>query len=373
MSRDDTAREPSDRRESSESVFAELHLLGCGHGDTLFLRLPGNRWILIDCHLRSRETQDRFFEFVRANRIERLEYIFQTHPDFDHFCGMIKVLEYFTSEGRSIGYWCDGGLDASQVRHLVWDEELSETEYSKLHDRLDELSDAGSVQTVSINDWSRPISPKGFTGRIDLFPVGPPAHLSWTLARRDTKKLSADVNAAIEKNALSLVLVLSLSQGDATCNFLLAADAGVTETRDATKTWESRASERDRKKTFHVIKVPHHGSIRSHADDLSSRRASDKSDRVAAISAGTRPGLPDREVLRAYLDGGWITLSTTTRTPRSSRGHLMDIADRSRNREFQAERHDISVRWSPKDGLTWEPKEARIGFEDLESYDTNVS
>ena len=162
MSSEDTASEPSGRHANSEEVSVEVYLLACGHGDTILLRLPDDRWVLIDCHLHNRRTRQRFFDFVRTKKINRLEFIFQTHPDFDHFCGMVEVLNHFTRNGRSVGYWCDGGLDAHQVRDLIWSEELSEREYTRLHDRLDELSDDGLIQTVSVNDWTRSISPSGY-------------------------------------------------------------------------------------------------------------------------------------------------------------------------------------------------------------------
>ncbi|HUT95279.1 MAG TPA: MBL fold metallo-hydrolase [Thermoguttaceae bacterium] len=314
MSSEDTARPPSDRPGNSEEPRVEIHLLACGHGDTILLRLPGDRWILVDCHLRDLRTRHHFFDFVRSRGIDRLDFIFQTHPDFDHFCGMGQVLDHFTSEGRSVRYWCDGGLGADQVRDLLWEEELSEREYAKLHRRLDELSHDDLIEIVAVNDWTKPISPSGYSDSVHLFVVAPPATLARKITRRDIGKLGIDAKAKLESNALSLVMVLSTAAGDVDCNMLLSADGSVDEMLWALETWHRRAEEYHRVKSFDVIKVPHHGSMKSHTPALCDAKRKESTARIAAISAGTRRALPDKEVIRAYLNEEWLVLLTTTRT-----------------------------------------------------------
>jgi len=370
MSSEDTARPPSDRPGNSEEPRVEIHLLACGHGDTILLRLPGDRWILVDCHLRDLRTRQHFFDFVRSRGIDRLDFIFQTHPDFDHFCGMGHVLDHFTSEGRSVRYWCDGGLGADQVRDLLWEEELSEREYAKLHRRLDELSHENSIEIVAVNDWTTPISPSGYSDSVHLFVVAPPATLARKITRRDIGKLGIDVKAKLESNALSLVLVLSTVAGDVDCNVLLSADGSVEEMLWAFKTWHRRAEEYNRVKSFDVIKVPHHGSIKSHTGGLCEAKRKDSTARIAAISAGTRTALPDKEVMRAYLNEEWVVLLTTTRTANRRANYLMEIADRSDAAAYGISQQDITISWSPSQGLKWEPPNARVRSSALDLYET---
>jgi len=91
---------------NSEQEFTiEIILFACGHGDTILLRLPVDKWILIDCCLpKLTFVFDRFLQFLDNRGIRRFEYVFQTHPDFDHFLGMADLLRHFTRDGRSIGY-----------------------------------------------------------------------------------------------------------------------------------------------------------------------------------------------------------------------------------------------------------------------------
>ncbi len=371
MSSQDTASGPSGPHANSD-VSIEVYLLACGHGDTIFLRLPEDRWVLIDCHLRDRNIRQRFFDFVRRKKISRLDFIFQTHPDFDHFCGMVHVLNHFTREGRSIGYWCDGGLNARQVRGLIASEEHSEKEYATLHDRLDELSDSGLIQTVSVNDWTEPMSPRGYSNKVDLFVVAPSSALLRKTVRADIAKLGKKARSQFESNALSLVLVLSIVVGAAKCNVLLCADTTSEGATGALGQWKERARRYGREESFDAVKVPHHGSIRSHTDQLCTAKRHDHEARIAAISAGTRPALPDRVVIRMYREEGWIVLVTTTRTRKGTSNRLMDIVDRAGSPNCDITQQDVMISWNPKDGLVWEPGSAEIDAESLTLYETKA-
>jgi beta-lactamase superfamily II metal-dependent hydrolase len=97
-----------------------LHVFGCGHGDTILVRLPHDRTVLIDCCLsKSNGVLPRFLRYLDDLGVTRLDYVFQTHPDVDHFLGMADVLKHFSNSGRSIGTWCDGGVNSQRVRALL--------------------------------------------------------------------------------------------------------------------------------------------------------------------------------------------------------------------------------------------------------------
>ena len=97
-------------------------------------------------------------------------------------------------------------------------------------------------------------------------------------------------------------------------------------------------------------------------------KRTDRNRRVAAVSAGTRQALPDREVIRAYLDEQWIVLLTTTRTAIRRTNRLMDVADRSGARDYDISEQDVRISWNSKDGLTWEPASAQVDIDSLTSY-----
>ena len=109
------------------------------------------------------------------------------------------------------------------------------------------------------------------------------------------------------------MLVLSIKDREQACNVLFAGDAGPAELEKAVDVWRKLATERLRDRGFHVVKVPHHGSLASHWKALPHEKGSGEGQRVAGISAGTRTAIPDREVLREYLDNGWRVMATMRR------------------------------------------------------------
>src|SRR2546428_3893 len=86
-----------------------LHVLSCGHGDTLLLQMPKKKWALIDCHLPGIDARNRFFQYVESLGITTLNYVVLTHPDSDHYRGMRHVLEHFSTNGRELGFYCGAG------------------------------------------------------------------------------------------------------------------------------------------------------------------------------------------------------------------------------------------------------------------------
>jgi len=364
-------RTSSQSHAHSETVCVEIYLFPCGHGDTILLKFPGNRWGLLDCNLpKNNGTHDAFFDFVGENGITRLEWIFQTHPDLDHFFGMTEVLDYFTREDRAIGYWCDSGLSVAQIKDIIKWGTMSESFYGKLQHRLDELGEKELIQFVELNDRVEQISPEGFTGKIDLQPIGPSAWLKRRSAHKDLARFRENPNARPEANDISVVLLLLIRDGNKACNMLLPGDAGSDVLADALGVWHERTGIVSTSSGFDVIKVPHHGSKASHSSELCKADSNAPRKRIAAISAGTRDALPDREVLREYMSEGWTVMATTTR-PRTDR---MDspllLANRNRRTGGSVKEHIVTISWSPSHGLTFQPPEATILEVDLPMYKT---
>jgi len=355
---------PSD----SHDITIEVHVLGCGDGDTILLRLPVDKWVMVDCHLpKAGGARDRFFEFVKSHDIQRLECVFLTHPHHDHFLGMAEVLEYFSQERRSVGTFCDGGPDAQQVQDLLGLGPGSSS-YARLQEVLDKLDVTDSIKFLSIDENHYPVFPEGFEDRVELIPIAPDPTARRRLVRNSIQTLRDNSNAKLEANALSIVLVLSVQDADNEWNAILAADAGESELNTALSVWEKRAKERKRSPALDLVKVPHHGSIHSHSNALckASRRA--EKPRLAVISAGTRPGLPHRTVLENYLDAGWTVLITTKRVGPVRGNSPLDLANRKGPPPADPDLKDIKISWNSRDGMNWEPTEATIQRSELSLY-----
>lgn len=360
---------------SSKGLSFEVHILACGHGDTILLRLPGpgrDTWVLVDCYLPKKDgTRARFFEFVESRGIVRLDYVILTHPDYDHFHGMAEVLDYFSSNGRSVGYFAEAGLNAHHVSDLLRDAP-GERAYARLQRRLDELHDLKAIEIGELNDEVRTISPKGLRGCVDLIPVAPSAGRKRRITRRDVRKLAWNTATRFDTNPLSIVLVLAVKDDAGCSNVLLAADADKDGIENALTVWGERAVESERTPEFDMVKVPHHGSTESHVPRLYKVRRSGDHPRVTCISAGTRPGLPSADVMRYCLDNQWTVLLTTKRKVRDplARGNrAIDVANRAeRLVPDTVEEYDLCITWSAARGLEWSPSDAELHRGELHVY-----
>lgn len=356
---------------SSNAIDIEIHFFGCGHGDTILIKLPVDKWILVDCNLPSKDgVLDRFFSYTEDLQINRLDYVFQTHPDYDHFQGMEKVLAHFTSNGRSIGTWCDAGINLQQIKGLMWPNQTSQTCYERLQNVLDRLDSTDLVRFRHVDDQTFPISPDGFRDKVEIVPLGPSAGTKRRFSRRDAKKLGNSPSAKLAANELSVVLMLAVKEGKRSFNILLSADANPDQLEEALDRWESYAAANQSKSKFDGVKVSHHGSIHSHSPKLCDS-GNDKAEKIAIISAGTRKKLPNREVIKNYLEAGWKVLITTTRHRSKSK-----MKDRPANLVNQKtivseiyHSHDVKLIWHSKNGLSFSPKKAEIKLRHLSYYD----
>jgi hypothetical protein len=328
--------------------------------------LPGDHWILVDCHLTKHDGMfDRFFRFLEQRKIKRLEYIVLTHPDIDHFLGMTDVLRYFTSDGRSVGAWCDSGPNSQQVRDLQ--DSLSRGRYHELQKLLDELDEKKQIVFHPVDRNGCEIGPQGFEGQVDLVPIAPDPSELRSRFRRGVRRLPANFATTLAANPLSVVLVLCINDNGRYFHLLLGADPEADGLEAALGVWVKRATAKRRPQTLNAVKVPHHGSPGSHCHALCQIIGISQEVKVAVVSAGMRPLLPERSVLADYLSCNWTLLITTTRGVRRQRTHFSSLIAKKPS-SFATGQYDIQLSWSSAEGLRWRPPESQVVQADLASY-----
>jgi beta-lactamase superfamily II metal-dependent hydrolase len=365
-----TSERESPEPSNSEQGHLEVHLFACGHGDTILVRLPDGRWVLIDCHLpKAGGVRKRFFHFVQERKIETLALVFQTHPDYDHFLGMRDVLEHFLQkDGHPVIQYVDSGLTPQEIRDLLTvPQRPGRNEYCRLHKSLRDWDKQGRIDRRELDAERPPVSPHGFRGCIDFIPIAPDPKARRRLTEASLEKYARNQNVKFEANELSVVLVLAVNDTWVKTNILLGADAHTEGIRRAIKVWDAHAAERSISANFQVIKIPHHGSIKNHFADLCQRGCERPAPSVAAVSAGTRAGIPDREVLSGYLRVGWTVMLTTTRkcttVNRPGELHIKSMARPS----FQE--GSIKLAWDDAGEFSFGPPEAIVSTRDLAAYE----
>ncbi len=347
-------------------------MLHCGQGDTILMRLPDNRWVMVDCYLpRQSGIRARFFAFVQEMRINHLAMIVQTHPDFDHFHGMSEILEYFSTQGRKVDSYFDSGVGPKVVKALLKGDYRAD-EYTALQTQVESLARAGKLKKWHHLDAERPplLSPEQCPG-VGLVPIGPNATKRQLLIHNALRQLADNPEAIVDANGLSIVLGTVIQCRDQLCHVLLAADAEVANLEEALNVWNDLAGERGWLKVFDIVKVAHHGSIKNHYPRLCKMKRNESSVRIAAISAGERRVLPDKQVLEDYLADDWQVLLTTTRKNSNRKpDRPMQLANRSPSGSVQFAAHDIHIRWSAGVGLVFEPPEAKLKATDVSNFAT---
>ena len=366
---------PSAGRSNSEGLSIEIYLFHCGHGDTILVRLPNDCWGMIDCYLPEQYgIRKEFFRFIEKKKVKTSDFIFQTHPHRDHYHGMQAVIEHFLRRGQKIKCYIDTGLNAERARALLQGEPGAPTEYGDLQDRLAEWRDAGYlVEWGELAARVLSVVPDGYEDQIEFVPIGPDPGEKRRIMEIDLRRLGINPKTRPEANELSLVIVLAVKMIDRTLNVLLSADAGLDSLVWALDYWRQRARRMGRDAELDAIKIPHHGSIKSHVPDLCLMKRPGTRGETAAVSAGIRRVLPDREVLRDYLANGWNVMATTKKGGSSETSLPMMLADRGAPDEGDRVRHTIRLSWSPASGLSAEPAAAKVIMGDLTQYETALA
>jgi len=221
-------------------------------------------------------------------------------------------------------------------------------------------------------------------GNVELIPVAPDTDLAlfWTMT--DVRKVvsSPAATESIDRNRMSIVLVLSIRTSDGYFNVFLGSDADCTSLDRALTLWQEYARQRGIPESFQVVKIPHHGSVGSLSRRLCELKSPDAGSAVAVITAGRHPRLPNRAVIEAFIERGWRVVSTTTRKRRVSqevpgvqgpRRRALSIVGRSQGTPPTADtwpEHLVEVSWSAN-GIDFRPAEAEITVDELDFYESS--
>ena len=350
-------------------VDVEMLVFDCGQGDTILLRLPEEKWVLIDCHLPRGPVRERFFTLVQELGIQRLDVLCLTHPHEDHYHGMLEVVNYFTSDGRSLGLYCDAGITPKEMLDLLRAKnrpKLYVAEYSRLQERVSQLINEGRVKYFAGNQDSLPVL---HNGSVSLQPIGPRPEVVREMNRSYLSRTGSVPTLREDLNLLSLILVFR-AQGEAnTLNKLFTGDTDGPGLNRALEILRDRDGGNIRR--FHVVKVPHHASGDSHRTSTLSDPAHRDELALAVVCVGSDYDvLPDRAVLSDFLKKGWKVLITTKRIAnfKPNVHRPLELAGRKTAPSYQTSSNDLRIRWNENTGLAWEPTKAELVADELPHY-----
>ncbi|WP_010651455.1 ComEC/Rec2 family competence protein [Oceanobacillus massiliensis] len=70
----------------------EIHFIDVGQGDSMFIRTPMNRTILVDGGPPG--AGDEIVSYLKKQNIKKLDLVVATHPDMDHIGGLPEVMKH---------------------------------------------------------------------------------------------------------------------------------------------------------------------------------------------------------------------------------------------------------------------------------------
>lgn len=233
------------------SGLLNIHYLDVGQGDCILIQTPEKQNILIDG---GNDEEGQFIiDYLKRQRVERLQYVIATHPHADHIGGLDKVLEKIPA-------------DSIYLPNVVHS--------SKNFEELIDVIERKGIKAIEAK--------QGVKLNID-------------------NGLQAEFLAPISDNYSNLnnySAVLRLEYGNTSFIF----------TGDAEKESEEEMINKGLKLQANVLKVGHHGSSSSTTEDFLERVAP----QYAVISLGkdNKYGHPHRETLEKLQERGISVLRT---------------------------------------------------------------
>ncbi|MFZ0960050.1 MAG: MBL fold metallo-hydrolase [Terriglobia bacterium] len=93
-----------------------LIIFNVGQGDCILLELPGQGWGLVDCHFAPEQAVPPVLAWLNRLGIKDLEFICLSHPDYDHFKGMMTVIHHVHNNGGTVKrFWIFGVMPVRDI------------------------------------------------------------------------------------------------------------------------------------------------------------------------------------------------------------------------------------------------------------------
>jgi len=277
-----------------------------GQGDSIILEWESkgaSKIGIIDCC--KHEGKNPILDHLKALnwKSQSIDFILLSHPHYDHYSGMLELLDYCLSNNIKIERF--GHSLSVEQRYLDWANTNNKhnSRLEKLIDRVIQMEKNGEINEIAIvaKDWSiqlsekhsiRSISPsdkewRSYTERVDVF-------------KNDRKRASK------EANLFSTILIFESSEA----YFLLTSDA----TTEALDRILDRSISYFKDKNLVLGQVPHHGSKYNHRIQFW-RKLKPEINTYVAISAGSNSNYnhPDIKVVESFRDNDFKVYSTIHR------------------------------------------------------------
>jgi competence protein ComEC len=84
---------PKPNTNAEQFPFMEVHYIDVGQGDSILVKTPNKKTILIDGGLP--KAGKKVVSYLKKHEVEKIDLLIATHPDYDHIGGLINVMRSF--------------------------------------------------------------------------------------------------------------------------------------------------------------------------------------------------------------------------------------------------------------------------------------
>ncbi len=78
--------------------YYSVDFLDVGDSDCIFIKLPDNKTVLIDCGENNQEVYEKVEGKLKTQKVTKIDYLILTHPDVEHIANATKILDDFKVE-----------------------------------------------------------------------------------------------------------------------------------------------------------------------------------------------------------------------------------------------------------------------------------
>lgn len=278
----------------------ELTFKNVNQGDSIIISWKDinqkNKTGIIDCHIGN---ENPVLKYLKDNEIKEIEFLIISHPHYDHFSGVLEIFEYCKKENICINELGFSFLTSVSIAYkdLSYSKALFlrrffdfiiEQSKSKLRTIKHTFTITSDTKSRSFNefelDFLHPLNDEilNFARNLSLY-------------SHDHLKTKPDLNI------YSTVIEIKNQNK----SFLLTSDS-------PKKSFDSlRRYFTDKKTIFHLVQIPHHGSIKNHNLKFwQNLKKTDKCPAVFSVGMELRDRLPNKEVVEEIFNENYKIYAT---------------------------------------------------------------
>jgi len=273
-----------------------------GQGDSILIEWvkdghPQQKIGIVDC--RKVGKRNPVLEYIAEAGILAIDFIIMSHPHFDHYSGMVELLNYCKENDVYIRYFGFSGSESPNHLRAFSKNESEWNQLETLFNRVHELDQQGviGISGVVTYDWKAELN-NDYRMRC-LAPCGSELDLFLKRVYGYNQK-NDERNARLSANLLSTILLIeSKTQQE---GVLLTSDSCL-EAFDRILLKNSTDLEKFK---LLLCQVPHHGALENHKIAFWRSLARDVNC-PAIVSAGRHRAYkhPHRQVVKDFLDNNF--------------------------------------------------------------------